>query len=62
MRAIWERLKESAKAAGMAVFQAVRTPITPMLVLRALLGVLLFLFGIVAGVWLIIRYRRRLAG
>ena len=28
------------------------------LVFRALCGVLLFLCGIVAGVWLIIRYRR----
>jgi hypothetical protein len=30
-----------------------------MLILKALLGVVLFLSGIVVGVWLIIRHRRR---
>lgn len=62
MRAIWERLRNSVKSAGVKVFQAIRPPITPALILRALLGVLLFVLGILGGVWLIIRYRRRLPG
>ena len=33
-------------------------PIGPRLIFLALLGVLLFLGGIVYGVWLIIRFRR----
>jgi len=33
---------------------------TPRVILRALLGVLLFFCGIVFGVWLIIRFRRRI--
>ena len=33
-------------------------PMTPGLILRALLGVILFFCGIVFGVWLIIRFRR----
>jgi hypothetical protein len=33
-------------------------PVTPKLILLAILGVLLFLCGIVYGVWLIIRFRR----
>jgi len=31
---------------------------TPRLILRVLLGVLLFFCGIVFGIWLIIRFRR----
>jgi hypothetical protein len=33
-------------------------PVTPKLILLAILGVLLFLCGIVYGVWQIIRFRR----
>jgi len=33
-------------------------PVTPRVIFRALLGVLLFFCGIVFGVWLIIRFRR----
>jgi uncharacterized membrane protein YqaE (UPF0057 family) len=39
-----------------------RPPITPVLILKVLLGIVLFFSGIVLGVWLIIRYRRRAAG
>jgi len=35
-------------------------PITPQLILRALLGALLFLCGIVLGAWLIFRFRRHI--
>ena len=34
-------------------------PVTPKLILLAILGMLLFLCGIVYGVWLIIRFRRQ---
>lgn len=33
-------------------------PMTPRVIFRALLGVFLFLCGIVFGIWLIIRFRR----
>jgi hypothetical protein len=36
-------------------------PITPGFVLRAILGAILFLCGILYGMWLIIRFRRRRA-
>jgi len=32
------------------------------LILRALLGVLVFFVGIVFGIWLIVRYRRAVSG
>jgi hypothetical protein len=35
-------------------------PITPRLIFRALLGALLFLWGIVLGAWLIFRFRRHI--
>jgi hypothetical protein len=38
--------------------RALMPPMTPTVLFRALLGVLLFFFGIVFGVWLIIRFRR----
>lgn len=38
--------------------RALMPPVTPGLILRVLLGVLLFFAGIVLGVWLIIRFRR----
>jgi hypothetical protein len=38
--------------------RALLPPITPGLILRALLGVLLFFCGIVLGAWLIFRFRR----
>lgn len=38
--------------------RALIPPMTPGMIFRALLGVLVFFCGIVFGVWLIIRYRR----
>ena len=35
-------------------------PTIPRVILRALLGVLIFFCGIVFGAWLIIRFRRRI--
>ena len=35
-------------------------PMTPRVIFRALLGVLLFFCGIVLGAWLMIRFRRQL--
>jgi hypothetical protein len=35
-------------------------PMTPRLIFRALLGALIFFCGIVFGVWLIIRFRRKI--
>jgi hypothetical protein len=40
-------------------WRALLPPITLRLILRALLGVLLFLCGIVLGAWLIFRFRRQ---
>ena len=40
--------------------RALMPPITPKLIFRALLGVLLFFCGIVFGAWLIIRFRRHI--
>lgn len=40
--------------------RALIPPITPRLIFRALLGVLLFFCGIVFGAWLIIRFRRHI--
>jgi hypothetical protein len=40
--------------------RALMPPMTPMVLLRALLGVLIFFCGIVFGVWLIIRFRRHI--
>lgn len=38
--------------------RALRPPLTPGLILRAVLGVLLFFVGLVLGVWLVFRSRR----
>ncbi len=38
--------------------RALTPPMTPRVIFRALLGVLLFFCGIIAGVWLVIRSRR----
>ena len=38
--------------------RALLPPITPRLIFRAILGVLLFFCGIVLGAWLIFRFRR----
>jgi hypothetical protein len=38
--------------------RALMPPITPGVIFRALVGILLFFCGIVLGVWIIIRYRR----
>jgi uncharacterized membrane protein HdeD (DUF308 family) len=62
MRAIWESLKSSVKSAAAASLRAMKPPVTPVLILKVLLGIVLFFSGIVLGVWLIIRYRRRPAG
>jgi hypothetical protein len=59
MREILERLKSSARSAAAELLRAIRPKITPALILRALLGVLLFFVGIIFGCWLIIRHRRR---
>ena len=45
-------------AAAGGQLRALILPMTPRVILRALLGVFLFLCGIVFGVWLIIRFRR----
>ena len=45
-------------AAAGRQLRALIPPITPRLIFRALLGVLLFFCGIVFGAWLIIRFRR----
>jgi hypothetical protein len=47
-------------AAARRQLRALIPPITPGLIFRALLGVLLFFCGIVFGVWLIIRFRRHI--
>ncbi len=60
MRAALERVKASLRSAVPELVRALRPPITPMLILRVLLGVILFFSGIIVGVWLIIRYRRRI--
>ena len=45
------------KAAGSPLRTPI-PPVTPRLILLAILGVLLFLCGIIYGVWLIVRFRR----
>jgi hypothetical protein len=45
-------------AAAGRQLRALMPPMTPRVIFRALLGVLLFLCGIVFGAWLIIRFRR----
>ncbi len=44
--------------AAAKLVRALVPPMTPGLILRVLLGVLLFFAGIVLGVWLMIRFRR----
>lgn len=41
------------------ILRALLPPITPGFVLRAILGAILFFCGIVYGMWLIFRFRRR---
>jgi hypothetical protein len=60
MRAIWQGLKSTVKSAVTAGLKALRPPITPMLILKVLLGLLLFFCGVIYGIWLIIRHRRSL--
>ena len=50
---------EEKGATAARQWRALIPPITPGLILRALLGAFLFLCGIVLGVWLIIRFRLR---
>jgi hypothetical protein len=45
-------------AAARRRLRALIPPITPRLIFRAILGVLLFFCGIVFGAWLIFRFRR----
>lgn len=47
------------RMAAQRQLRALMPPITPAVFFRALAGVLLFLCGIVLGVWVIIRYRRQ---
>lgn len=47
-------------AAAGRQLRALIPSITPRVILRALLGVLVFFCGIVFGVWLIIRFRRHI--
>ena len=49
-----------AKQRQPAQLRSLIPPITPRLIFRAILGVLLFFCGIVFGVWLIIRFRRHI--
>jgi hypothetical protein len=56
-------LETHARAIGAAALQHLRALIpslTPRVIFRALLGILLFFCGIVFGAWLIFRYRRQL--
>ena len=46
-------------AAAGRQLRALIPPMTPRVIFRALLGVLRFFCGIVFGIWLIIRFRRR---
>jgi hypothetical protein len=46
-------------AAGQQL-RALKPQMTPRVIFRALLGVLLFFCGIVFGAWLIIRFRRHI--
>ena len=55
------KLRSSGYMMGAAAGRQLRAqilPLTPRVIFRALLGVFLFLCGIVFGVWLIIRFRR----
>ena len=51
---------QAMRAAAGQQLRALIPPITPKVIFRALLGVLLFFCGIVFGIWLIIRFRRRI--
>jgi len=60
-RRLLDKLRSLGSAMGAAIrrnLRALLPPITPGLFFRALLGVLLFFCGIIAGIWIIIRYRR----
>lgn len=48
------------RAAAGRQLRALIPPITPGMIFRAVLGVLLFFCGIIFGVWLIIRFRRHI--
>ena len=53
------RLKDAGKRFAAEHLRDLLPPITLKLVLLALLGVLLFLCGLVYGAWLIVRFRYR---
>jgi hypothetical protein len=64
-RPLMSKPGSSAPGAGVRDTRRLRAllpPLTPGVVFRALLGVLLFFFGIVWGVWLFLRFRRRSQG
>ena len=64
-RRMWSTLRFWGSTVGAAArrqLRALMPPITPGVFFRALAGVLLFFCGLVAGVWLIIRYRRQSQG
>lgn len=48
------------EAAAGRQLRALMPPMTPMVLFRALLGVVLFFCGIVLGAWLIIRFRQHI--
>jgi len=60
-RRLLDKLRSLGSAMGGAIarnLRALMPPITLGTFLRALCGVLLFFCGIIAGIWIIIRYRR----
>jgi hypothetical protein len=60
---MWGKVRSCSYRMGAAAgrqLRALMPLITPRVFLRGLVGVLLFFCGIVFGVWLIIRLRRRI--
>jgi hypothetical protein len=47
-------------AAAARQLRALIPPLTPGVIFRAILGVLLFFCGVLLAIWLIIRYRRHI--
>lgn len=52
--------REAQQGQPAQLLRALKPRMTPRVVFRALLGVLIFFCGIVFGVWLIIRFRRQI--
>jgi len=59
-RQMTSKLESHDLAMGETAARPLTPPITPRVIFRALLGVLLFFCGIVFGVWLIFRFRRHI--